>query len=295
MEIGISEILGGLTAFLVAGYYYLTSTFNFWQSRGVTGPKPIPLYGNFKDIMFGKLSIPDFVRREYEKYSDEPMFGVFASRSPILIINDAELIKEVLIKHFSSFANRGIRIFEKIEPLSANLVNLEAARWRPLRAKQTTMFTTVKLREMFDLMKQCAEHLDKILLDMVKNDDVVECCELTSRFSTDVIGACVFGIDMKALDDENSDFRRVGRKFIYADKWRAFKIRLKTICPWLFIILGPFMYDHEINDFFIKSMIQTMEDRKKNNIKRGDFVDMLVDLRDHPDKLDIGKFARIMT
>lgn len=294
MEIGMIEILCSFAVLFLACYYYFTSTFNFWHSRGIPGPEPVPLYGNLRDIMFGKMSVGSFVKQEYDKYSDQPMFGIFASRTPILVVNDPDLIKEILIKNFSSFANRGIRIFEKVEPLSPNLVNLEAARWRPLRAKQTTMFTFAKLKEMFHLMLECADHLEKTLGKMTESDDVVECCEATARFTTDVIGACVFGIDMKALEDEDSQFRKVGRKFIHADKWRAFKLRFKQIFPSLYSFLGPLMYDHEINDFFIGSMIETMESRKKNHIKRGDFVDLLIDLKSNPDKLKgIGKFVAI--
>ncbi|OXU20062.1 hypothetical protein TSAR_004866 [Trichomalopsis sarcophagae] len=286
MGVGILEILAGIGMLFLACYYYFTSTFNYWQSRRIPGPKPAPIYGNLKDIMFGKMSVGDFVKQEYDKFKDERMFGVYAIRTPVLIVNDPELIKDILIRNFSSFANRGVRLFEKVEPLSANLVNLEAKRWRPLRAKQITMFTFSKLKEMFYIVSECADNLEKILAGMIEKNDVVECCEVSARYTTDVIGACVFGIDMKALDDENSQFRRVGRKFIHADKWRAFKLRFKQIFPSLYNFLCPIMYDHEINDFFINTMIATMKHRKENNVRRGDFVDLLNDLKDNPGKLD---------
>lgn len=289
MEFGIIEVFGGIALLILACYYYFTSTFDYWKNRGISGPKPTPLFGNLKEIMFGKMSVGDFAKQQYEKFRNEPMFGIYLIRSPILIINDPDAIKDVLVKNFSSFANRGVRIFEKVEPLSANLVNLEPARWRPLRAKQTTMFSSGKLKEMFYLLLEVSNGLEKSLAKITGTNEVVECCEVTARFSTDVIGACVFGIDMEALDDENSQFRKVGKKFIHADRWRAFKFRFKQIFPALYNLLAPIMYDHEINDFFINSMIQTMEMRRKNKIKRNDFVDLLIDLKDHPDKLDIGE------
>ncbi|KAJ8688568.1 hypothetical protein QAD02_024363 [Eretmocerus hayati] len=286
MSIGLFEILCGIFALFVALYYYFSSPLSYWMTRGIPGPEPVPLYGNLKPMMFGQMSVGDFVKQQYDQYKDQPVFGIYASRTPILIINDPELIKEVLIRSFSSFASRGIRIFEKVEPLSANLVNLEPARWKPLRAKQTTMFTSAKLKDMFNLVLECADSLEKVLEKITSENEVVECCEVAARYTTDVIGACAFGIDMKALGDEESEFRKVGKRFTHADKWRAFKIRFKQICPGLYQLLRPIMYDHEINDFFIGSMMQTMKYRKENNIRRGDFVDLLIDLKDNPEKLD---------
>ena len=290
MQIGIFEVLGGLAVFVILLYYYFTSTFNFWEKRGVVGPKPTPMYGNFKDIMFGKASMGEYIKSEYDKYRDEPMFGVFAMRRPILVLNDPELIKDVLVKKFWSFANRGIRMFEKVEPLSANLINLEAARWKPLRAKQTTIFTSSKLKEMFYLLLECANHLEENLAKSTEINQVVECCEVSARYTTDVIGACIFGLDMKALEDDDSQFRKIGRKVIHAEGWRLFKIRFKQICPLLYNLLRPITYDYEINDFFIGLMTETMKHRRENNIRRNDFVDLLNDLKDNSDKLkDIGK------
>ncbi|XP_011501310.1 PREDICTED: cytochrome P450 6A1-like [Ceratosolen solmsi marchali] len=284
MEIGIIEMAGTLIILWLI-YYYFTMTFDFWKSRGIPGPEPVPLFGNIRDIILGKVSIGNYVAEEYNKYKNYPMFGIFASRAPILIINDPEIIKDVMVKNFSSFLNRGNRIFEKVEPLSANLINLEAARWKPLRTKQTTMFSSAKLKDMFYLILECASNLETTLSAKIESNDIVECCNLAARFTTDVIGRCVFGIDMNALKDENSEFCKVGLKFVNVNKWRAFKMRFKQIFPFLFKLLGPIMYDYEINDFFINTMTRTMKHRKDNNIKRGDFVDLLNDLKDNADQL----------
>jgi len=53
---GLFEILCGIVALILAVYYYLTSTFEFWKSRGVRGPRPIPGFGNFKDVLSTKIS-----------------------------------------------------------------------------------------------------------------------------------------------------------------------------------------------------------------------------------------------
>jgi len=108
------EILCGIATVVLAIYYFLTSTFDFWKSRGVPGPRPIPGLGNFKDVMFTKKFAGDFVKEIYNTYKNEPLIGIFARKTPILIVKDLDLIKNVLIKDFSNFADRGLPSFKKV-------------------------------------------------------------------------------------------------------------------------------------------------------------------------------------
>ncbi len=62
---GPFEILCGIAAAVLALYYFLTSTFDFWKSRGVPGPRPIPGLGNFKDIMLNNISAGDYLAEMY--------------------------------------------------------------------------------------------------------------------------------------------------------------------------------------------------------------------------------------
>jgi len=113
------EFLFGIVTAIFALYYFLTSNFDFWKSRGVRGPQPIPGFGNFKDVVFSKLSAGDYLAEVYNAYKDEPMIGIFFRKTPILILKDLDLIKDVLIKDFSVFTSRGLPIFEKVRILKA--------------------------------------------------------------------------------------------------------------------------------------------------------------------------------
>lgn len=108
------EILCGLAALLLAFYYYSTSTFNFWKSRGVQGPKPVFLFGNTIDLMLARISMVDYLQNLYKVYKNEPMVGLYMRRSPVLVLNDLELIKDVMIRDFSTFADRGFAVHERV-------------------------------------------------------------------------------------------------------------------------------------------------------------------------------------
>lgn len=112
------EIICGIIALLFAFYFYFTSTFDFWKVRGVPGPKPVPVFGNIKDVMLLRTSMCAYLKKLWDEYKDEPMVGIFTRKTPILILQDPELIKDVLIRDFSIFADRGIPVHEKVNELT---------------------------------------------------------------------------------------------------------------------------------------------------------------------------------
>ncbi|XP_014237778.1 cytochrome P450 6a2-like [Trichogramma pretiosum] len=279
------ELLTGFGLVFLAVYYYFVANFNFWRDQKVKGPKPLPFFGNVIDIMLGRSSLGDYLAKVYEEFKDEPLIGIFTRRTPVIIVKDPELIKDVLIKDFTTFADRGFTINPRVDPLSQHLFSLEPQRWRPLRHKLSPTFTSGKLKEMFYLLVECADHFEEYLEKQVERDSVIECREITAKFTTDVIGSCAFGLKMNALGEEESQFRTVGRKVFQINGMKFIKMRIREAAPWLLDMLPALFYDHEINDFFIESMRQTMEYRRKNNVKRADFVDLLMEIRDNPSKV----------
>ncbi|XP_024882391.1 cytochrome P450 6k1-like, partial [Temnothorax curvispinosus] len=267
-------------------------TFDFWKSRGVSGPRPIPGFGTFKNVVLGKVSLSDYMKKLYNDYKDEPLIGIFAGRTPILIVKHPDLIKDILIKDFSIFPDRWSGSHDRGDPLSQNLFELDSKRWRPLRAKLTPVFTSRKLKEMFVLISECSDHLVQHVEKLVNKNEPIECVEMTARYMTDVIGSCVFGIEMNAMSNEDSEFRRIGRTLSHPSFWNRLRFAIKDYLPWLFDILyGCILPQSEKTRFFMRIVLETMDYREKNNITRNDFIDTLRELKKHSDKMgDIGKY-----
>ncbi|XP_011301578.1 probable cytochrome P450 6a14 [Fopius arisanus] len=279
------DYLVAMLALVGIFYYWSISTFSFWKDRGVPGPKPLPLLGNFKDVLAGKISIGPWLLSFYTDYPKEPMVGIFIRRRPILVLRDLDLIRDILIRDFSKFADRGLKTFEKAEPLSQHLLNLEHSKWRPLRNKLSPAFTSGKLKDMFYLLLSCGNHLQEYVDKLISKGDSIEVRDLTARFTTDVIGSCAFGLEMHAMDDENSEFRRMG-KYVFNFDWKkVLKFRIREGAPWLYSLLWPIMRDNYLTDFFMNTMKATIEHRRKNKIVRHDFIDQIIEIQDHPEKI----------
>ncbi|XP_049862286.1 cytochrome P450 3A41-like [Schistocerca gregaria] len=96
-------VLAALAAVALAAVYrYLTSTFDYFEKRGIVGPKPQPLFGNYYKLwnkVFGAEDVKNV--HQYGK-----VFGTFDGRTPNLIVADADLAKAVLDKERDHFRSR---------------------------------------------------------------------------------------------------------------------------------------------------------------------------------------------
>ncbi|KAL2735459.1 putative cytochrome P450 6a13 isoform X1 [Vespula squamosa] len=218
-------------------------------------------------------------RNMYDKYKDERMVGIYEKDVPSLILRDPDLIKDVLITDFSVFPERPMFSNEKHEPLTESLFRIKASKWRPLRTKLSPVFTSGKLKNMFGLLLECSEQFERYLMHIVEKNEPVECRDLTARYTTDVIGSCAFGLDINAINDESNEFRRMGKKIFRNDLKTYFKELIRKT-PWLYNIIGRLFVDKDVEEFFIRITMDMINYRKRNNIRRHDFIDVLIDLKD---------------
>lgn len=89
-------------------YAYFKYKFNYWKSRGVPCDEPSIPFGNAKGV--GKtIHVGDFTSKLYNKFkaSGAKFFGVYFSTIPMAVILDLDLVKNILVKDFTHFNDRG--------------------------------------------------------------------------------------------------------------------------------------------------------------------------------------------
>lgn len=88
--------------------------------------------------------------------------------------------------------------------------------WRVIRSRMTPFFSAAKLKQMFQLMKNVGNELtDTLTVNQVKGTAKVfhaDIKDLFSRYSTDVIASCAFGIEANSLKNPESEFLRNGKR-----------------------------------------------------------------------------------
>ena len=173
---------------------------------------------------------------------------------------------------------------------------MRGTQWRKLRAKLTPTFTSGKMKMMFNLMNECVEELRNFLEGPASRNEDLEIKEIMSKFTTDIIGSCVFGLKCNSIKDPNSEFRTMGRKVVEPSLNSVIRLLLGILLPRLGIRILPL----EVTQFFISAVRDTIQYREQHNIVRNDFMQQLIQLKnegrvrddgddDEVDKADLKK------
>ncbi|KAJ0170112.1 hypothetical protein K1T71_014040 [Dendrolimus kikuchii] len=257
--------------------YYGTKPYDYWKKKRIKHERPWPFVGNNFQVFFLKKSISELAEEYYWRYPDEKVLGFYRALKPELIIRDPELVKRVLIQDFPYFHSRGMLPDKKdVEPLMRNLFTAEGDYWKLVRQRMTPTFTSGKLKAMFPLIVERAEKLKARTLNAAAEGTVLDAKDLMARYTIDFIGACGFGLDADSLNQEDSEFRKLGIKIFQVRLRDVFVSLLKQFFPETF--RGFKVMDHL--EYELKEFVGSM--MKKRNYKscgRGDFIDLLLDCR----------------
>ncbi|CAH0403310.1 unnamed protein product [Chilo suppressalis] len=261
----------------VTFYIYNVRNFDYWKKRGIKHDKPVFLFGtNARNILM-KKSRSELAEELYFKYPNEKVVGFYRSSMPELLIRDPEIMKKILISDFTSFYARGFHPYkQKVEPLMKNLFFAEGDLWKMLRLRMTPAFTSGKLKAMFPLIVERAENLQQRALNLAKKNIPIDARDLMARFTTDFIGSCGFGLDSDSINDDDSEFRRLGRD--------AFNPPLTTVIRGILKMLFPtickdlqFFGHVEKRSFDLVNKIQASRNYKP--IGRNDFIDQMLEYK----------------
>ncbi|XP_008481704.2 probable cytochrome P450 6a14 [Diaphorina citri] len=210
-----------------------------------------------------------------------PFAGIYTMTTPVLVLTESEIIKHVLIKDFDVFTDRGF--FESDEPVLKILFGLTGDEWRKMRNKLSPTFTSGKIKEMFPLMETCGRNLETILttLDYNKKHQSIDVKEYLGRYMTDVIGSTVFGLEINSLENPDCEFRRISKEMFTENNNMRLQIILALILliPYLRKFMSYMMLLRKAAYFFLDVVHQNVSYREQNNIKRNDFINIMMELK----------------
>lgn len=274
-----NEIVCGLLLIATIIYLYFKRKHGYWSRRNVISfPTTIP-FGNLQGVK-NKVHSSQWMVNFYNQVKKIDSYcGLYFFASPVLLAVDLAFVKNILIKDFSSFQERGVFYNEKDDPLSAHLFSVDGARWKGLRSKMTPTFTSGRMKFMFPTIIGVAGEFEKVISSSITDNEDLEIKELLSRYTTDVIGTCAFGIDCNSLKDPNAQFRAMGKKVFGKPRNTGVKSFLMLTFKDAARRLRMKSHHDDVTEFFLGIVRETIEHREQNNIQRNDFMDLLIEIK----------------
>lgn len=263
-----------------AVYLYVIRKYSFWARLGVPHLKPHFPFGTLKMTGQRDHYSLQFAQAYNElKKCDSPFGGIYLGCRPFALITDLKFAQRILIKDFEHFGERGIFYNEQSDPLTANLFNLHATKWRPLRMKLSPTFSSGKIKFMCPTVERVGDELVNSMSNMLANGRDVEIHNLMGRYTTDVIGTCAFGIDCNSLRDHNTEFYQMGRRALDKSNFSFLGRFLMSECASLARLLRLQLIVPDVTAFYFRCVTETVNYREQNDVHREDFMELLIKMK----------------
>nr|AGF69215.1 cytochrome P450 CYP9Z20v3 [Dendroctonus valens] len=267
-------------AILLISYHYVKNMHVF-NRKGVKQTTPWPLFGDQWRTFFRQQSRLEHIEYIYNMYPNERYSGFYQFSVPTLMLKDPELIKQITVKDFDHFTDHRAAIDPELDPLFArNLFTLKGLRWRQMGSTLSGSFTSSKMKNMFSLMDEAAEHFTNFFLNQNKETIEIEMKDTYSRFTNDVIATTAFGIKVDSLEETDNVFYSMGKDLTNFNSFIG-KLRILGImlAPKLFKALKIGLFPAKFKDFFTNVIYETIETREKQGIVRQDMIHLLMEAR----------------
>lgn len=200
-----------LSVLLAASYLNVQKKFSYWKRRGVTFLEPTLPFGNFGKVFRQKISGIELFAEIYNS-TNAPIIGVYSILSPTIVIRDPKIIRDILIKSFAHFPDRGLHVSEENDPLAKNMVLQTGDKWKRGRNKLSPTFTSGKLKGMFNAIVECESSLQKHIDQYAKSGETFEVRDVLARYTINSIASVAFGIQVDCFKEEKSEFKIHGEK-----------------------------------------------------------------------------------
>jgi cytochrome P450 family 6 len=264
-------------------YIWIRKRYLIHEKIGFPHDKPVFPFGNMKDVN-SKIHMSEKLQEYYQKYKKiSPAFGMYFFFNANVVVTDLELVKNVLVRDFDNFRNRGLYYNVKDDPLTEHLFLIEDGLWKNMRTKLTPTFTSGKMKMMFTTMVEISKLMIRNLEAKINPISELEMKDEIGKYSTDVVGNIAFGLELNSLEG-NSKFREMSKKLFSPESNFPIKAFLYTSFRSLALKLGGTIIQKDLATFFYNSIEQTVDYRLKNNIERNDVMQLLIKLMNSQDE-----------
>ncbi|XP_071441693.1 cytochrome P450 6k1-like [Hetaerina americana] len=279
---GVSTFVAVTVGVITIACIFLKWRFGYWRRAGVSYVEPTIPFGNLKDSFLGRRHIAYALQDIHNSIGDKPYGGIYLFFKPAVVLKEPQLIRDCMVKKFAShFQHRIANAHETMDPLLyKNVFMARGERWRTLRNHISPTFTSGKMKMMFHLVKEKAEVMaDQIEIALRNKGQTIDMKELLALYTTDVISSCAFGIETNSLKDPKNEFRLMGKKLFLLDFKHLLNTLIIFVFPSFVKLTGAVFIQPDVTAFFRKVVWDVVSERESKGIFRGDFIDLLIQLK----------------
>ncbi|KYN29648.1 Cytochrome P450 9e2 [Trachymyrmex cornetzi] len=273
------EYYWSILLFIVISIHYLFRNFNFFKRHGIIHIPPVPVFGAMISSMFFQTSFVDCLLKIYNFNPNAKYYGFYFMTTPVFLLRDPELIKNILVKNFESFPNRLDFSGSNDSLLKNNLFSLCGEKWRNVRNLLTPSFTSNKIKMMFTLISESAQDFAKFITTLPADKGCINMKDAFSKYTNDVIATCAFGIKINSMKDPTNEFYINGKEISNFRGIRALKFLLLRTFPKLSQILNLKIITDYLSDFYKNIVRTTIATRDAEHITRPDMLQLMMDIR----------------
>lgn len=103
---------------------YFRKKYSYFSDRGIISPTPFFPLGNMWKVGI-TMHFIDNINSMYRKFKGKDVLsGFYVFTKPVIIVLDLDLVKNIMVKDFYSFHDRGLYYNEHTDPLSAHLFSV---------------------------------------------------------------------------------------------------------------------------------------------------------------------------
>ena len=249
--------------------------YSFWSKRGIKGPLPFPLLGTLW-VYMKSPSTKDAEAELLKEYGK--VVGIYEGVTPVLLLAEPDLIKEVLVKNFASFTDNyqfhGHHILKKM------MVQYSGDEWRKARSIMSPAFTSGKLKLMLPVISNSIDLLEKAIKKHIESGNkTMDSKHFLTCLTLDIIAKVAFAADIDAHENQDDQFVRTAKSIFHISKKRLI---LGYIFPEYLKRKTDFsLFEPEYIEYLLAACQAMLQQRKKEGNTQAftDFGQLLLEAR----------------
>ena len=258
--------------------------FTFWTNLGVYQvPTQFP-FGSAAFYFKKKAHFIDVLIKQAEETKNLPYYGFYFMHSPMLIVTDVDMVRNITVKDFDSFVNRGssgvMKIFKSGTRTDMiwrqQLTSLENEEWKNLRSTFSPIFTAGKMKAMMIFMQETCNQLTKHLDGFADSKEDFEIKKSLGKYSMATIASAAFGVDAECFTNEKSKFVEYAIS-IFRPQSLKMMIAMLPFGINIFKALNISVMKETETDFFYNAILSSINHRRTSKTRRNDLIDLMLD------------------